>query len=299
MSDQPSPPPPRPRRSQPREVVELRQLGQDRPELAEAVDLQIALFELCHRVQSRLTHHDLDLSDQVEQAELAAGRPLLAFAKLTIDWTEVRLMVRRTAELLQRFEALEPGDAQAIVELSREGHTLEPLVVDWYESTRKLRGTGSDIAAEDSTLQRPAIDAEALDQVLLQAMRPFLGRCAETVLARLDTAAWSQGYCPLCGGEPEMAVITRDARRRLICSRCLAQWDFNAIACPHCRNDDRTRITSFASRDRLYRIAACDVCLRYIKAYDARQSERPLLVGLDAVATLPLDAAAMQKGYRA
>ena len=40
---------------------------------------------------------------------------------------------------------------------------------------------------------------------------------------------------------------------------------------PFCLNADRSRITSFASRDGQYRLYACDVCERYFKAYDARQ----------------------------
>lgn len=298
MPTEPQTPEPRPRRGEPREVAELRQLKQDHPELAEAVDLQIAIFDLQHRVQARLPHGDLDLSDERVQVELTAGRPVLSFADLPIDWTEVRLMVRRTAGLLERFEAVEPSEAEAVVAIAREGHLLEPLVVDWYESTRSRHGGDPASHTPETVQTSPDVDSATLDQILLVAMRPFLGRCAESILAHLDTSGWSRGYCPLCGGEPEMAVITRDARRRLICGRCLGQWDFDPIACPYCPNDDRTRITSFASRDRLYRIAGCDACLRYIKAYDARQSDRPLLVGLDSVATLPLDAAAMQKGYQ-
>ena len=42
----------------------------------------------------------------------------------------------------------------------------------------------------------------------------------------------------------------------------------------------------------------CDVCERYLKAYDARQASRPVMPAVDGVATLPLDAAAMQKGYK-
>ena len=39
--------------------------------------------------------------------------------------------------------------------------------------------------------------------------------------------------------------------------------------CPFCANDDRALITSFATRDGRYRVYACDVCRRYLKAYDA------------------------------
>ena len=46
-----------------------------------------------------------------------------------------------------------------------------------------------------------------------------------------------------------------------------------------------------------YRVSACDVCRRYLKAYDARNATRPVMVAVDTIATLPLDAAAMQRGY--
>jgi FdhE protein len=92
-------------------------------------------------------------------------------------------------------------------------------------------------------------------------------------------------------------VITPSADRRLICGRCGAQWSFGAHTCPFCSNDDRSLITSFATRDGRYRVYACDVCRRYVKAYDGRSAARPVMVSVDSIATLPLDAAAIQKGY--
>ena len=89
----------------------------------------------------------------------------------------------------------------------------------------------------------------------------------------------------------------RARERRLICGRCAAQWAFAPLTCPFCANDDRARITSFATRDGRYRVYACDVCRRYLKAYDARNAPRPVMVAVDTIATLPLDAAAMQRGY--
>ena len=76
-----------------------------------------------------------------------------------------------------------------------------------------------------------------------------------------------------------------------------AQWAFAPLTCPFCANDDRTLITSFATRDGRYRVYACDVCRRYLKAYDGRNASRPVMVAVDSIATLPLDAAAMQRGY--
>ena len=47
---------------------------------------------------------------------------------------------------------------------------------------------------------------------------------------------------------------------------------FAPLTCPFCANDDRALITSFATRDGRYRVYACDVCRRYLKAYDARHA---------------------------
>ena len=69
------------------------------------------------------------------------------------------------------------------------------------------------------------------------------------------------------------------------------------LTCPYCGNAERSRITSFATPDGLYRVYACDVCMRYLKAYDARRAPRPVMSVVDSVATLPLDAAAIQRGY--
>jgi FdhE protein len=94
-----------------------------------------------------------------------------------------------------------------------------------------------------------------------------------------------------------MAVITPAAERHLICGRCQLRWKFEALTCPFCRNSDRSLITSFATPDGRYRVYACDVCHRYLKAYDGRRATRPVMPIVDGVATLPLDAAAMQRGY--
>ena len=118
-------------------------------------------------------------------------------------------------------------------------------------------------------------DVAGLETVLLQAMRPFLSRCADAIMARTNFQGWPHGNLPaLCGGEPDFAVITPAAERLLICCRCTARWRFHQIACPFCLNDERTKITSFASRDGMYRLNGCDVCQRYIKAYDARRAAR-------------------------
>jgi FdhE protein len=213
-----------------------------------------------------------------------ATAPILDFEQIPVDWGDMRFLLRATAAAMRHHDALEDEDCRRAEALARDGDRLSLVAKSWYESVRP----GS----------TPSPEVAGLDNVLLQAMRPFLTRAAEAIMARIDFSGWQKGLCPLCSGEPDLAVITPAAERVLICSRCNARWRFHQLTCPFCLNDDRRKITSFASRDGRYRLYACDVCQRYIKAYDARQATRPVLPAVDGVATLPLDAAAMQKGYR-
>ena len=225
------------------------------------------------------------------KAQQAAGRPAIRFRDIPLEWTDFRLTFRQTADILLRFEALERADYEKIVALGRDGHALEPLVTAWYDASSGVEGS----SARDT----PALgDAPAgLDQVLVLAIRPFLARSVESLAQHVDLTAWHHGRCPFCGWEPDFAVITPNADRHLICGRCVAHWSFAPLTCPSCANDDRALITSFATRDGRYRVYACDVCRRYLKAYDARHASRPVMVAVDSIATLPLDAAAMQRGY--
>jgi FdhE protein len=271
-------------RSEPREVVELRRLKEDNPDLASAVDLQIELFQLQRRVQGRVALPSIPL-DSTHLNSLLGSAPILKFHNLKIDWSDVRYLLRATASAMRTHDAIEDGDFARADALSREGTRLPDVVRVWYEGAKSAAAS---------------IEGEAagLEPLLLQAMRPILTRAADAIMARTDLSAWTAGTCPLCGGEPDLAVITPAADRLLICSRCSARWRFHQLACPFCRNEDRSRITSFASRDGKYRLYACEVCERYLKAYDARRATRPVMPIVDSVATIPLDAAAMQKGYR-
>ena len=285
----------RPARSETREVVELKQLRSRQPELADAVDLQLALIELQRRVLARLPMPWVEASADWLKQQHEAGKPLLRFEDVPLDWTDFRLVFRQTADVLRRFEALEGTDYHAIQALSRDGNALEPLVVRWFNQTAAPEKND---ALPPQVARQVPVSQEALDQVLLLAMRPFLERCADVVQQRADFSTWAHAYCPLCGGEPEFAVLTSGGDRLLICTRCTGRWRFAPDTCPFCKNDDRSLIHSFSSRDGLYRLYACDVCRRYLKAYDARSGSRPVMLVVDSVATLPLDAAAIQRGYR-
>ena len=291
--------PARPARSsrfEPREVLELRSIREQHPELTDAIDMHIEMLELHRRVQGRVPLPWFKLNAEVVSRHQASAQPILRFEDIPLEPSDLRLLVRQIADVLRRHGALEEDEYQRIQTIGRDMNLVE-FAARWYRSGAERHA----VAAADVRHQ-PAADAasgvdNALEQVLGLAMRPWLLRCAEVLQQRTELAIWTHPYCALCGAEPDLAVITPAAERHLICSRCMLRWKFEPLTCPYCGNAERARITSFATPDGLYRVYACDVCRRYLKAYDGRHAARPVMPVVDSVATLPLDAYAMQRGY--
>ena len=275
--------PARPGRADTREAAELRAIKAQRPELADAVDMNLELLELHRRISNRVPLPFFELSADILARHQAEGRPLLRFEHIPLEMSDLRLMVRQTADVMRRHGALDDSDFQKVQSLGRD-MTLLTVAGAWYRAKSE----------RDPSEWK---DEGMLDQVITLAMRPFLSRCAEVLQQRAELSVWTHAHCALCGGDPDFSVITPAAERHLICSRCTLRWKFDPLACPHCGNADRRRITSFATPDGKYRVYACDACQRYLKAYDARRATRPVMPLVDSVATLPLDAAAMQRGY--
>lgn len=270
--------------SEPPAIAALRELKEALPDLAQAADLQIELAQIMRRVSARAPLPALAPPD-ARQKCITEGRRVLSFADFRFDWSAVRLALREVARAVEAVGGLTAEESKAVDGLVRgETPALERCLKQWFDGGDAERG---------ETL------SEGLQEVLDNAMRPFMGRAASAALTGVDLASWNRTTCPACGADPDFAVIAKDGRRHLSCHRCRAQWPWHAWACPRCENMDQSTISSFASRDGLYRIYACGKCQRYLKAFDCRSAPRPFVPEVDLIATIPLDAAAIQKGYTA
>jgi formate dehydrogenase accessory protein FdhE len=260
-------------------VLELRALAERQPELTAAAALQIELVDALRRIQTRIATASVILPMGEIAERVASGRPLLDFDRLPIDWTEARLLFRQITDILRRHDALDASAAARLHDLGRS-RSLPDLARQWFT------GAGGDS------------DLEMLDEVLAWSMRPFLVRSADVLQQQTAFGGWKRGVCPVCGGEPDFACITTTGDRLLICGRCQTRWPTEPYACPFCGENDKLRITSFATPDGTYRVTACQSCLRYLKTLDGRRAGRPVMPVVDAIATLPLDAVVMQRGFR-
>jgi len=140
---------------------------------------------------------------------------------------------------------------------------------------------------------------EAPEEVLARA---FLQPYAEFVRSRL--AMKSDGYmhsvCPFCNRKPGLAVLRQQgdgARRSLMCSFCLAEWEFRRIVCPGCGEENNAKLPVYTASDFDYiRVECCDSCHAYLKAVDLTKNglAEPMV---DEMAAAPLDLWAQEHGY--
>jgi len=139
------------------------------------------------------------------------------------------------------------------------------------------------------------------DAALLLA-RAFLQPFAELVRerSRLPGSGVAQSHCPLCGRKPGMAVLRPQGdggRRSLVCSFCLAEWDFRRIVCAACGEENHSKLPVYVAEDFDYiRVECCDTCNQYIKAVDMTKNGLAEPV-VDEIASCPLDLWARQHGY--
>lgn len=277
---------PRFERQDPPEIAALKRLQHDQPQLAVAAGMQIDIVTLQRRIRGRLSTPWITHEPEWIAEHVAAGVPLLRFDDVTFDWMELRLLFRQMADVLARYDILEPADHATLMALARDSHPTADEVRSWFDA-RVRRALASWSCPH----------GDMFPQVLDLCARPFVERAAESVRTSADVAGWGQSYCPFCGADPEMASLALDGSRRLHCGGCATAWPFDAGTCPSCQDATPRHQVSYASHGSPYRLLACNVCRRYLKAIDARYLDRPIMLSVDSIATLPLDAAALQRGY--
>ena len=215
------------------------------------------------------------------------GLPLIRFDELTFDWpllgdtfTEVTAIFADYPELF--------GELPKRLREPEASHLLTRKAVRaWFEGA-KLPTT---LAAND-------VSEHLLAAIIHATLKPFLVSHAKTWLGFVDQERWRRGYCPICGGSPDLAFLDKESGARwLLCYRCDTEWLFQRLECPYCGNQDQNALAYFTNDDGYYRLYVCEQCKRYLKAIDLRQAEAGVLLPLERFYTLDLDRQAQGHGY--
>ena len=116
----------------------------------------------------------------------------------------------------------------------------------------------------------------------------------------IEPASHKGGACPVCGGRPVAGALRKEAlgaKRYLVCSFCLTEWEFLRVLCPSCHEENFEALPVFTSNQLQHiRIDACDTCHTYIMTVDLTKDGHAI-PEVDELAALPLSLWAQEKGY--
>jgi FdhE protein len=156
-----------------------------------------------------------------------------------------------------------------------------------------------DTAALQSCARALGVDVNAFTSVVELLPIPFLQACGRRLAPRDDS--WGEGYCATCGAWPALVEVRGIERARYLrCGRCGDEWQIHWLQCPFCNMTDHEQLLSLVpqSGDAARAIEACKSCTGYVKSFTTLQGADKLAVMIDDLATVDLDIAAVEQGYR-
>jgi FdhE protein len=214
--------------------------------------------------------------------------PMLANAKIALDANLVRRFWRQLLVIGCRCGTPEMATLKAGLDAPSDVIALFGAVLN-HESDR-IRALA---------LAR-GLDAGAFHAVANLLPVPFLHACNRR-WGRSLQVSWTEGYCPVCGAWPAFAEVRGIERNRYLrCARCGGEWQARGLYCVYCGMTDHKELVSLVPENSGSNsvIEACARCRGYIKSLTTLQGSPPDKVMLDDLASVELDVAAVEHGYK-
>ncbi len=247
-----------------------------------------------------LEHIDVPFNLEEEDIKeyLRQGHYLLADESLNLDLSKVRELMFKIAKVLLNNES----------NLSQKLELLESLPELQEENLSQLlnRKGGNNPENVESYLRDNAvhdkcnIEPEVITNIIFTALSPFYMNYAGKAAEITDFSLWSNGFCPVCGQKPMMAMLrSEDNARILECWLCHTQWKFSRLECPYCNNKDYYKMGYFfVDEEKSRRINVCEHCKSYIKTISLKEIAGNVILDVENLCTMNLDLAAQEKGYK-
>ena len=250
----------------------------------------LQFYQKLLRIQSRAEQKlaslpEPSLSSEAINERIERGLPLVSFGKFVPDrsllqdiFTEVTAIFAECPELF--------GELPKKLKKPLTAHLLtREAVKAWFK--------GAKLPTTDG------VSEHLLAAVIHATLKPFLVSHAKALLGFIEQERWRRGYCPICGGSPDFASLDKEhGARWLLCSRCDTEWLFQRLECPYCGTQDQNALAYFTNDEGLYRLYVCEQCKRYLKVIDLQQAKSEVMLSLERLLTLDIDAQAREYGYK-
>ena len=244
------------------------------------------LLQIQSRAQKRIGTPEPGLSSETIRKRMQKGLPLAGFDELDLDWALVREVFVEVIAAFASYQELF-GETPERLRKQGAGRLLTKKAVKAWFTGKELPPTLLDGVSEN------------LMQTLIQAtLKPFLAGYSQALISSVEQEFWRRGYCPICGGSPDLAFLEKEyGARWLLCSRCDTEWLFQRLECPYCGTKEQNSLAFFTDDKGLYRLYVCEQCKCYLKAIDLRKAGTEILLPLERLYTIDLDSQAKEYGY--
>ena len=267
-------------------LKKLAELEKEEGNLPLLLEFYRELLQIQSKIQKRFGTPKYSLSVEAIRQRMEKRLPLVSFDEMALDWTQVQESFAKVTAAFASYPQLF-GEIPERLTKPEAGRRLTKQAAKAWFVGKELPSTILDGVSEN------------LMWTIIQAtLQPFLSSYAIALASSVDQERWRQGYCPICGGSPDMAFLEKEVGARwLLCSRCDTEWLFQRLECPYCGTNEPNALSFFTDDEGLYRLDVCDQCKCYLKAIDLRKVKDDILLPLERLYTMDLDRQAKENGY--
>jgi len=239
-------------------------------------------------VLSEATNSEWDAFVPVRTEAQQSKVPLLAGIALALEQRLVGRLLEKLIRIAHRSGTREMATLEPVLHADLD--FLNLFQASLRQDSDRLREIAADLGA----------DSEAFQAVAALLPVPLLHACNRR-WASSKSASWVEGYCPVCGAWPAFTEVRGIERSRYFrCGRCGGEWQAQCLFCPYCSMNDHHELVSLVPEKSGSNsvIDACKRCLGYVKTFTKLQGSPAARVMLDDLATVDLDVAALEQGYK-
>jgi len=261
------------------------------PTLGGLLNLFGSIFELQSEYIEKIDVSGFDLSEEEVNETLKKGSPVLALKRGEIS---AGLFKEALVELIKIVEDKSPKKIEGLNKVLDIDELKEENINLFIEKFER----GDDSFFENLSKER-GVNKEALLFIVTHALSPFYEAYAKNLRPKINHHFWGKEFCPICGNRPYITRLRKeDGLKLLSCSVCKTEWWIQRIRCAFCGNVDNETLSIFYPEDdKGHQVELCDKCKKYLKSSNEKELGRDVILRVEDVATIHLDAVAKKRGY--
>ncbi|MFC1957742.1 formate dehydrogenase accessory protein FdhE [Chloroflexota bacterium] len=263
--------------------------GKERGLSLRLIEFYIKLFRIQSGAERLADKTDRKLKEKMIGMRLNQGLPLIGFDEIAPYLPLLNDVFKKVCIVFKDYADLFYEIPASLEQVKSEPSSLAEIIGAWLKKAEIPAAISLDNDNEYLIL----------DAVIHATVKPVLASQAKYLIAHVDQQYWRREYCPICHGIPDLAYLDKEEGARwLLCSRCDSVWLFQRLQCPFCNNQDQKSLAYFTSDEEDYRLYVCELCQKYIKAIDLRNSRLKVPLPLERLLTYDMDRQAQEKGYK-